>query len=359
LFVTEIVVSLSMSWSLPENAALTAPAAGHDWLLPGLSDLAEQLRRVIPQSTTLLLVGETGTGKSRLARHIHELSPRRHEPFAVLDCGVLSPNLIESEMFGHVEGAFTGADADRAGKLSAAGAGTLLLDEVNALPMSLQGKLLRAVDDRVFEPVGSDDLQPLAARIIAISNVPLDEEVAAGRFRGDLFYRLNVLSFHLPPLRRRREAIVPLATHMLREACGGRRANLRGFSPKALALLESYDWPGNIRELHNAIERAVALAPGPWIEPADLPVALRGPRSAGRLTPVTPPDLAGAERGAPPKPQSLNLSQSKEQVEIFRIADALRRHRNNRLRAAAELGISRMSLYKKLHKYGLMHVTPA
>jgi len=362
----ETSVSLPLPWP-PETAPLiAAPLGGHDWLLPGLSGIAEQLRRVIPQSTTLLLSGETGTGKSRLARQIHDLSPRRHEPFAVVDCGVLSPNLIESEMFGHVAGAFTGADADRPGKLSAAGAGTLLLDEINGLPISLQGKLLRAVDDRVFEPVGSDSLQPLAARIIAISSVSLDQEVAAGRFRSDLYYRLNVLSFHLPPLRQRREAIEPLATKLLHDTAGNRRSSLRGFSPKALALLQSYHWPGNIRELHNAIERAVALASGPFIEPSDLPSGLRESGST-RVFSAREPEPRPADgvpaNGVPadgvpaPRPHSLNLSQGREQIEIYRIADALRRHRNNRLRAAAELGISRMSLYKKLHKYGLMRVT--
>src|SRR5207244_2674532 len=152
-------------------------------LAPEMVELMEQVRRVVPQETTLLFTGETGTGKTRLARLIHELSPRRDEPFLVVDCGALSSSLIESEIFGHVKGAFTGADRDRPGKFAAAGRGTLLLDEINSLPLPLQAKLLRAVDDRVFEPVGSERVQPLKARLIAATNTPLDQEVAAGRFR--------------------------------------------------------------------------------------------------------------------------------------------------------------------------------
>jgi two-component system, NtrC family, response regulator HydG len=338
------------------DAAHGGQAPANEMLPPGVSEFAEQLRRVIPQTTTLLLTGETGTGKSRLARRIHDLSPRRAEPFLVVDCGVLAPQLIESEMFGHVKGAFTGAEADRPGKFTAAGQGTLLLDEINTLPLCLQSKLLRAVDDRMFDPVGADVSEPLQARIIAVSSVPLDEEIAAGRFRADLYYRLNVVTFHLRPLRERREAIVPLAHRFLADCAARNRPQLQGISMDALELLQAYDWPGNIRELHNVIERAVALAPGTEVEASDLPQSVREARASvptattlGDDSATVPDWLAG--------PDNLNLSQGREQVEIFRIAEALRKHRNNRLRAAAELGISRMSLYKKLHKYGLINPT--
>jgi two-component system, NtrC family, response regulator HydG len=331
----------------PAASVGVGPSTGVDAILdalpPEMKGLQEHIRRVAPQETTLLLVGETGTGKTRLARLVHELSPRRDEPFLVVDCGALTANLIESELFGHIKGAFTGADRDRAGKLAAAAGGTLLLDEVNSLPLPLQAKLLRAVDERTFEPVGSNRAQPVRARLIAACNVPLEQEVAAGRFRADLYYRLNVVAFYLPGLRDRRAAIVPLARKFLAEFAARNRPDVRGLAPAAVRALEAHDWPGNIRELRNVIERAVALAPGPEIGLEDLPEAVRG--GAAR-----PPLPAPAVTAVAP---SRTLAGAKEEAEILRITEALRRNGNNRLRAAAELGISRMGLYKKLRKYGL------
>jgi transcriptional regulator with PAS, ATPase and Fis domain len=344
----------------PNTSAIGADeAAGRDCLDPFLEafpkefrQLREQLRRVVPQETTLLLTGETGTGKTRLARLVHELSPRREEPFLVVDCGALSATLIESELFGHVKGAFTGADRDRPGKLTAAGRGTLLLDEINSLPPSLQAKLLRAVDERVFEPVGANKGQPLRARLIAASNAPLEEEVAASRFRADLFYRLNVVSFYLPPLRERRAAVAPLAHKFLAEFVARNRPDLRGLAPEALRALEAYPWPGNIRQLRNVIERAAALCPGPDVLASDLPEAIRSPAPTVATIPYAG---NGSTSHLGREPACLTLSQSKAEAEVVRITEALHKHGNNRLRAAAELGISRMGLYKKLHKYGLFH----
>jgi two-component system, NtrC family, response regulator HydG len=311
--------------------------------------MMDQLRRVAPKDTTLLFTGETGTGKTRLARLIHEMSPRRDQPFLVVDCGVLSATLIESEIFGHVKGAFTGADRERTGKFAAAAGGTLLLDEVNSLPPALQSKLLRAVDERIFEPVGSNRPQPLRARLIVASNTPLDREVADGRFRADLYYRLNVVGFFLTPLRERRCAVPLLANRFLAEfsvRCGHHFTRL---TPEAMRLLQAYDWPGNIRELRNVIERAVALAPGDEIHVADLPEAVRE-----AAPPERPRGLLRSARVAAAHHRPLTLSHSKDEVEVLRITEALEKHGNNRLRAAAELGISRMALYKKLHKYGMM-----
>jgi DNA-binding NtrC family response regulator len=302
---------------------------------------------VAPQETTLLLTGQTGTGKTRLARLIHELSPRRHDPFLVVDCGALSPTLIESELFGHAKGAFTGAERDRAGKLAAAGRGTLLLDEVNSLPLPLQAKLLRAVDEHVFEPVGANRSQPLHARLIAASNAELQREVEAGRFRSDLYYRLNVVAFFLPPLRERRSSVAPLAHRFLAEFATRNRADVTGLSSEALRALEAYDWPGNVRELRNVLERAVALCPGPRIEPTDLPEVMR---EEGFALPSATTAFLRDSRDLKPA----SLQQSKQEVEVRRILEALHKNGNNRLRAAQELGISRVALYKKLHKYGLM-----
>ena len=303
-----------------------------------LGDLISQIRRVAPQDTTVFLSGETGTGKTALAQLIHQITFRRTEPFLVVDCAALSGGVIESELFGHVKGAFTSADRDRQGKLVAAGVGTIFLDEVNALPLNLQAKLLRAIGEKCVEPVGAVRSVPVRARVIAASNVSLEKEVAEGRFRADLFYRLNVVAFHLPPLRERPSAIAPLAQRFLEEYAGRNRLKVQGFRPEALEAMECYDWPGNIRELRNVVERAVAL----W-ESGDIGLdALPPSLCKGLLMP----------RRAPKS--SAPLHRSRDEAEIQQIKKALDLHRNNRMRAAAELGISRMGLYKKLHKYGFI-----
>jgi two-component system response regulator HydG len=338
----------------PVPSAPQSAQEPHNYVVaPEIAELMEQVRRVAPRDITVLVTGETGTGKTRLARLIHQMSPRHDKPFLIVDCAALTGSLIESEMFGHARGAFTGADSDRQGKLAAVGDGTLVLDEINALPLPLQGKLLRAVEERVFEPVGSNRVQPLKARLIAVSNVPLDREVAAGRFRADLFYRLNVAGFYLPSLRDRPASIAPLCNKFLAEFINRNRPDITGMCPEVLKALEDYHWPGNIRELRNVIERAVALARGPGIELHDIPGAVTAGKQPPQPQECDEP-LPGEPLSGEPLSSEGTLSQARAEVEIQRIHAALRKHDNNRLRAAAELGISRMGLYKKLHKYGLI-----
>jgi DNA-binding NtrC family response regulator len=237
--------------------------------------LLEQVHQIAPLDTTVLLEGETGTGKTRLGAIIHAISPRREAPFVVVNCGALSVGLIESEMFGHVRGAFTDAHTDRTGKFAEAGRGTLFLDEIDSLPVPVQSKLLRAVEARVFEPVGSNKSRALEARLIVASNRPLRDEVAAGRFRADLYYRLNVVGFVIPSLRQRVSAIPGLAQEFLAEYSAKTGREIQGIAPDALQRLLAHTWPGNIRELRNVLERAVALCKEPIIRLVDLPAALQ------------------------------------------------------------------------------------
>jgi DNA-binding NtrC family response regulator len=328
--------------------AVVAPKGGIDPLLDLTTALVgpviDLIKRVAPQQTTLLFTGETGVGKTYLARRVHEMSPRRKEPLLAVNCAALSPTLMESELFGHVKGAFTGADRNRTGKFAEAGCGTLLLDEIDALPLELQAKLLRVVEERVFEPVGSNRTLRMQARLIIASNRALDEEVAAGRFRDDLYYRLNVVSFYLPPLRERPQVIPALIERFLGEFIEREGRPIEGIAHEAMEALETYAWPGNIRELRNAIERAVALCPEPLIQLADLPEALRAHAPAVEVSsPAASPRIAEG-----------TLSRTKEEAEARHIAQVLNRNGNNRLQAALELGISRMTLYKKMHRYGMM-----
>lgn len=330
---------------IPANDSIATTLLGSD-----LADQIARIRRVSEQTTTILLTGETGSGKSMMTRFIHANSPRRNDPYLVVDCGALSGHLIESEMFGHVRGAFTGAERERQGKFAAAGTGTLVLDEINSLPLSLQVKLLRAVEERVFEPVGSNKSEPLRARLVAVSNVPLEEEIRRDRFRADLYYRLNVVEFRIPPLRERPGAVIPLAHQLLRSSATAACQGVTAISPAALELILSYSWPGNVRELRNVIEGAAALATGPVIQLADLPESFRNrivpsARTVG-LASIAPANSSDA----------IDLAAPVVVVgddEATRILAVLRKHNNNRRRAAAELGMSRVSLYKKLHKSGL------
>lgn len=314
---------------------------------PATQRLVDQIRRVAPGKTTLLLGGETGTGKTRLAQLIHDLSERREEPFMTVNCGQLSGALIESELFGHVQGAFEGADADRLGKLAEVGQGTLFFDGIDSLPLAVQAKLLKVVEDQEFEPIGAMQRQPLKARVIAATNKSLDEEVAEGRFRSDLYYRLNVVAFQLPPLRERRDAIEGLARQFIEEMSRQEGRDAISIGEDALEALLEHDWPGNLRELRNAMSRCVLIRQDGEIRREDLPLSVL--EKTPRIAPPAPPIYFSASLGSP-----ASLAQTKGQAELARITEALEKHSNNRLRAAGELGISRMTLYKKLYKYGLM-----
>lgn len=315
---------------------------------PEMVRLLDQVQRIAPQNTSVLLSGETGTGKSRLARLIHELSPRRDQPFLVANCGALAAGLIESELFGHVRGAFTGAIGARAGRLAEVGGGTLMLDDIDGLPPALQIKLLRAVEERVFEPVGANQSHLLRARLIAASNRDLKAEVAAGRFRADLYFRLNVIELHLPPLRQRGSIIAPLARQFLAEFAAEKDRAVHGIAGCALRALEAYDWPGNIRELRNVMERAVALCSGQEVRLVDLPEHLQqtGNDSASVVS--------GGAADSATRSLTAHRPQTLAEIEAACIAEALRRHRHNRVLAALELGISRVTLYRKIYKYGLI-----
>ncbi|MEE8451757.1 MAG: sigma-54 dependent transcriptional regulator [Thermoguttaceae bacterium] len=306
-----------------------------------MSQLIERIHLIAPLDTTVLITGETGTGKTHLARVLHELSPRGPKPFVVIPCGSLSPTLVESEMFGHVRGAFTHAEQDRVGKFAHAEDGTLLLDEIDCVPLQAQAKLLRSFEERVFEPVGSNESQTLRARLVVASNRPLEEEVAAGRFRPDLYYRLNVVEFRVPPLRERTEMIGPLTEKFLKEFSPYEHGPYQAFSSGAMSAMEAHSWPGNVRELRNVVEQAVAFCPQRTIDLADLPERLRSGRTDGE-DPVESAPTTGN-----------GLAQARREGEKGRLLQALRHNNNNRSHAAAELGVSRVTLYKKLHKYGL------
>ncbi len=317
--------------------------AGFIFASRAMRHLYEQIQAAADSDINILLTGETGTGKSHVSRAIHDLSPRRKRPFVVVECGGLSPTLLESELFGHVRGAFTGADRDHVGKFSVVEDGTIFLDEVDCVPLEAQAKLLRVLEDRLYEPVGSNRVAKFRARVIAATNRPLDQLAADGRFRSDLYYRLNVLEFRLPPLRECREAIGPLAERFLNRYAQQARRPVHEISFSAMDAMMAYNWPGNIRELRNCIQRAVTLCRGESLDVADLPNLVRH----ADIFSVTSGTLSH------PLPVRNDLDSARQRAEHQRIMEVLAKHNNNRTRAAKELGISRVAFYKKLRKFGI------
>ena len=326
---------------------------------PAMQHCYRLVRQVAQSNASVLLLGETGTGKELIAKAIHRLSPRGSGPFIRVNCGALHENLLESELFGHVRGAFTGAVDNRTGRFEAAHTGTVFLDEINSTTAKLQVKLLRVLQEHEFERVGDTQTIRVDTRVIAASNRDLLEEVDAGRFREDLYYRLNVVTIYLPPLRERREDIPLLVGHFLRIYNEQNLRHVPHVQPKAMEMLCGYEWPGNVRELQNYVERAVVLAPGDELTCDLLPEAVLGlkPRRIGRLRPANLDALVAelVEQGiAAAGPQADNLSASiVNRVEKELILHVLADCDNVQTKAADRLGINRNTLRKKLEEYGL------
>jgi DNA-binding NtrC family response regulator len=341
---------------------------GDDSALPGiigcsaaLQEVVRTTRQVAPSRACVLIVGETGTGKELIARAIHDLSPRSTGPYIRVNCGALTESLLESELFGHVKGSFTGAVDNRTGRFEAAHAGSIFLDEINSTSPKLQVKLLRVLQEGEFERVGDNNTKKVDTRIIAATNRDLLEEIEAGRFREDLYYRLNVVPIYLPPLRERREDIEPLVVFFLNRYAEQNRREMRRVHAEAMRLLRDHDWPGNVRELQNYVERAVILGKGGELSVEHLPPQLRG-QSVPR--PIRPrggaTDLAAlcgelvrqGVRAAGPAANDL-YDRIVGRVERELIQQVLQTCDRVQIKAAARLGINRNTLHKKLSEFRL------
>jgi DNA-binding NtrC family response regulator len=320
-----------------ENRSLREQLKTHQGFanLVGTSPKMQKLYRTILKAAAkrhpVLILGESGTGKELVARAIHAYSPWRDKPFVPIDCGALAPTLIESELFGHVRGAFTGATHNRQGLLASARGGTVFLDEIAELPVELQSKLLRALQEREIKPIGSNERTRVEARIIAATNQDIEAAIKRGSVRKDLYFRLNVVSVKMPPLRERKSDI-PALVHYFVERYGGEESRVADISSEAMTRLMSYNWPGNVRELENCIQRALVLGAGPVILAKDLPSNVLyqvGPMSEGQeVSPL-------------------------EELERRAILKALEASGGDRLRAAKLLGIGKTTIYRKLKEYGL------
>jgi len=305
---------------------------------PKMRRVFEVAATVSRSSASVLLTGESGTGKELIARSIHFNGARKSGPFVVLNCGALPEGVLESELFGHEKGAFTGAVRQRKGRFELSHSGTLFIDEVGELSPTSQVRLLRVLQEREFERVGGDETIRVDVRIIAATNKELREEVRAGRFREDLFYRLNVVEIPVPPLRERREDIEPLAHFFLKRYGREMGKAVAGVSPLAVEILRRYEWPGNVRELENAMERAVVLCRGDVVQPADLPI-----------------DIGGEQRSALEMPaEEMSLPEMLEALERQIILRTLDRAEGSQTAAAKMLGVARTTLRYKMEKYGLV-----
>jgi transcriptional regulator with PAS, ATPase and Fis domain len=325
---------------------------------PAMREVYRLTRKVARSNASVLLLGETGTGKELIAKAIHRLSPRGSGPFVRVNCGALAENLLESELFGHVRGAFTGAIDNRTGRFEAAHTGTVFLDEINSTTAKLQVKLLRVLQEHEFERVGDTQTIRVDTRVIAASNRDLFEEIQAGHFREDLYYRLNVITIYLPPIRERREDIAELVGHFLRIYNEENDRNVPHVEHAAMEALQKYHWPGNVRELQNYIERAIVLAPGDEITVDLLPdcvVGRKGPTFRRHAADMETLIARLVEEGVNSSgPEEGNLyAKIVNRVERELIAQVMAECDNVQVKAAAKLGINRNTLHKKLDEHGL------
>ncbi len=332
--------------NLQLKAAVTDSRAGKRLIGVSLAarQLHEEIQRVAPYKTGVLITGESGTGKEVVARMIHEQSPRCEHPWVAINCSAIPHDLMESELFGYVKGAFTGATQNRLGRLEQAQEGTLFLDEIGDLDAALQAKLLRVIQEREYSPVGSDQVRSIDVRFIAATNRDLKELVRQGRFREDLYYRLDVYNILVPPLRARREDIPLLAEVFLRELSAEANKPVQGFTPTALAALGAYGWPGNVRELRNTVERSLLSCKGQVIDVADLPLTVLGGAA---------PAPVAALAAAPGRPEGKGLEEWLEEVERGAILAALAQVNGVQAQAARRLGVSERSLWHRIKKLGI------
>ncbi len=307
-----------------------------------MQQLFTRMEKIVNTDSTVLVLGESGTGKELVARAIHFNSSRKEHPFVAINCGAIPADLLESELFGHVKGSFTGAIADKPGKFELANHGTIFLDEIANMPLHLQMKLLRVLQEQELERVGSGRKINLDVRVISATNAALEEEVKAGRFREDLYYRLNVIPVVLPPLRERREDITLLARHFLGKCCKAMGREPMAFSAKSISAFELYEWPGNVREMENVIERTVALTDDDLIKPQDLPAAI-GMLEHHQASPLPHPVVTS---------DGIDLPAAIAEIERSMIEDALQLTNGVKARAAAILRINRTTLVEKMKRLG-------
>jgi two-component system, NtrC family, response regulator HydG len=306
---------------------------------PAMIKLLETVSQVAASEATVLINGESGTGKELIAGAIHFNSPRKDGPFVKINCAAITETLLESELFGHEKGAFTGADKRKDGRFVQAHNGSLFLDEVSEMTLAMQVKLLRVIQEREITRVGGDGSVKVDARVIGATNRNLMNMIKEGSFREDLFYRLNVITLDVPPLRKRRDDIVLLAQHFLQNFAAKNRKKVKGFTPKAIDRLIRYDWPGNVRELMNAVERAVVLARAEYIDAEDLAIIQTSLGQAAESTPVL---------------EDMNDIMTLEDMGKAAVIKTLKASNGNKSEAARRLGITRKTLHKKLKKYGIM-----